>query len=86
MSPSASRIFAARRERLQRPNLLYLLDGRAWTTNRHQDRVTLFSRNEAAARTPPHVGRASRLMIETQIKTNEAQNQLLNRISTILTI
>jgi hypothetical protein len=61
MSPSARRIFAAQRERLLRPNLLDL-DGRAWTTNRHQDQVTLFARKAAAARTPPQVGRASRLM------------------------
>jgi hypothetical protein len=61
MSPSARRTIAAQRERLQQLNLLDF-DGRAWTTNCHQDQVTLFARNEAAARTPRQVGRVSRLM------------------------
>jgi hypothetical protein len=61
MSPSARQIFAAKREKQQRLNLLYF-HGRAGTANCHQDLVTLFAHKEAAATTPPQVGRASLLM------------------------
>ncbi len=86
MSPSARRIFAAQRERLLRPNLLDL-DGRAWTTNYHQDQATLFPRNEAAARTPPQVSRESQLMSDKhKLKPIKHKiNFLLNRIAAILT-
>ena len=62
--PSARRIFAAERDQLRRLNLLHF-DGRAWTTNCHQDRATLSK--VAPERAPPQDALASRQMSETQI-------------------
>ena len=63
--PSARRIFAAEREQLRRLNLLDF-DGRAWTTNCHQDREALSAHMGAPDRAPPQDALASRQMSETQ--------------------
>ena len=63
--PSARRIFAAQREKIQRSNLLDF-DGRAWTTNCHRDRTTLSAHKVAPERAPPQDSLASRQMSETQ--------------------